>query len=775
MTFGDSQKWRASRVLLTLLFAFLINLKAADGPAFHPGRILIISKAGKADDAAKFHKQKGRRVAKKFATIKNLEVIDLAAGEDVLATAKEYLDSGLVESAEPDYLLYKSVIPDDPSYVEGLLWHLNRPGVLDADINAPEGWEIRHEATNIVVAILDSGMRMTHEDLAPNLWTNPKEIPGNGIDDDGDGYVDDVHGLNSITGTGDPTDDDGHGTHVAGILGAAGDNGKGITGVAWRVQLMPLKFINSFGEGFTSDGVECMNYAIAHGAQVINASFGSPNFSTAMQVAIFAARDAGIVFVAAAGNESVNNDLQPSYPANYGLDNVISVAATSQLDALEDYSNFGASSVDIAAPGTLIYSCGHTNDAQYVYMSGTSMATPIVSGVVALIRAQWPNETPSQIRQRLIATADPLPSLAGKCVSGGKVNLQRALSPFVSAVFSQSIAAGTAPLTVAFTNKSIGQIGGYSWNFGDGSPISNETNPTHVFNGDGNFTVTLTVTATNGVISSATRQVSAEPTYSFKTASFEWIDPTNMTRFSLADNGVSGAQDLPFAFNFYGAARTQIYIGANGLLGFDPSNMGTTTHSDIPSATAPNGLILPYWDNLNPASSGGVYAGVVGQAPNRRYVVSWVGVTRNTSADKMTFQAALGEDGAIQFNYLEVNPASARGGGLRASIGIEDFTGLVGTKYCVDGAPNTVTNSQSIVFNPIGGAAVIQFSAPTYNKGVFQVEVPGAIGRTFVLEASANLVDWQEAARGVIDATGLVRFTDGGAGSGNRFFRAQVQ
>ena len=774
MTFGVSH-WR-KRLLVLIAFAlFGVGFAAEAPPRFAPGRVLIIPKAGKAADAANLHKQKGRQVAKRFPAFKNLEIVDLPAGQDVLATVKEYLDSGLVETAEPDYLLHESATPDDPHYFDGKQWHLNgiSSPLSDPDINAPEGWEIRHDATNIIVAIIDSGMRMTHEDLAPNLWTNTKEIPGNGIDDDGDGYIDDVHGISSIDGTGDANDDDGHGTHVAGIIGAVGNNGVGIAGVAWKVQLMPLKFITN-GFGATSRAVECVNYAIKHGANVINASFGSPDSSTTLQTALAAARSSGIVVVAAAGNERENNDIVPSYPANFTLDNVISVCATSSLDIFEaTYSNFGATSVDIGAPGTQIYSCGIASDTDYVYMSGTSMATPIVAGVVALVKAQFPNESPSQIRQRLIATADPRASLLGKCVSGGKVNLQRALSPFVSAAFTQSATAGAFPLTVQFTNQSIGDIAIYHWDFGDGS-TSTETNAAHIFASDGNYTVTLTVTGTNGATSTTTRQISAEPSYTAQSVAYEWIDPTGMTPFTLADNGVTGAQDLPFEFNFFGQAKSQIYIGANGLLGFDSTNMSTTSNSDIPTAASPNGTILPYWDNLNPASAGAVYAGVVGQAPNRRFVVSWVGVVRNSTADKMTFQAILNEStGLIQFNYLEVAPASTRGGGLRATIGVEDPAGVQATKYCYNGVPNKVANQQSILLVP-NGKLSFRFRAITMANGNFSFEMPGVAGQKFLIESSDDLVNWAEALTGTIGDTGVIPFTNTGSTEGQKFFRARI-
>ncbi len=745
---------------------------------FHPHRILIVPKAAKGGDTAKMHKQKGRKVLKRFEGMKNLEIVELPAGEDVLTAVEEYNASGAVEFAEPDYILHASLTPDDPRFLSGSQYGLNSvvlPGAADPDINAPEGWEIRHDAPDIIVAIVDSGLRLTHEDLAPNLWTNPSEIPDNGIDDDGDGYIDDVHGINSITGSGSPVDDVGHGTHVAGIIGAAGNNGKGITGVAWKVQLMPLKFIGSSGDGLTSDAIECINYAWRHGASVINASFGNTSFSSSMQTAILSARNAGVILVAAAGNENTNNDLVPSYPANYTLDNVVSVAATTSSDVLDtSYSNYGATTVDLGAPGTGILSCGYDSNSSYVLMSGTSMATPVVVGVIALMRAQFPNASHTEIIQRLLATVDPVPTLTGKSVSGGRVNLQKALSPFVHASFTSSVLAGTVPLTVNFTNISFGEIASFSWNFGDGSPVSTELKPTHVYAFEGSYTVTLTVVGLNGIISTYTQTVNVVPTYNYSVVDYVWIDPTSMRRLFMADNGVSSAEALPFAFKFYGQTQTEIYVGANGLLGFDPANMSTTSNTDLPTAASPNGTILPYWDNLNPASVGAIYIGAVGQAPNRQFVVSWVGVTRNSSTDTITFQAVLQETGEIRFNYQEVRPASSRGGGLRATVGVEDPSGLVATKYCYNGAPNRVSNSQSILFS-VKEQQPARFKSSSIANGVFHLELDSITGLTFIIESSGDLHSWTEVKRGIVGADGIIPFTEAAAPDGNHFFRAQVQ
>ena len=769
MTFGQLSVLRSARTLFVFVFAAVFIspfASAAERPAFRGDRLLIVPKADKAADASQFHQKKGRQVTKRFSKVKNVEVVKLRPDEDVLAAAEEYKASGLVESAEPDYYFHKLAAPNDPFFSEGKLAHLN-------NVKAAAGWDTRHDASGIIVAILDTGARITHEDLVPNLWRNEKEIPGNNIDDDGNGFVDDLHGINSITGSGDPSDDDGHGTHVAGIIGASGNNGKGVSGVAWNVQLMPLKFIDAEGNGAASDTIECINYAIANGAHVINASFGTTNFLSAVQVALSSARAAGITVVAAAGNETVNNDALPSYPAGYGLDNIISVAATGKDDSLEFYSNYGATSVDLAAPGRELWSCGNSNDVDYAQLSGTSMAAPVVSGVIALLKAQFPDDAPAKLRERVVATVDPLPALTGKMVSGGRVNLQKAFLPYVGAAFTPSVSAGAVPLSVTFTNESVGEGASYSWSFGDGS-VSTDVNPAHVFNSDGVFTVTLTVTGQSGTTSTTTRQIAVEANYTFKAVDYEWIDPTAMTQFTLGDNGVTGAQDLPFTFHFFGQPRTRIYIGANGLLGFDSQGMNLSTISDIPTTVFPNGVILPYWDNLNPASAGTVHAGVVGTAPNRRFVVSWVGVTRNTSFDRMTFQAVLNEgSGEIQFNYLEVNPNSTRGGGARATIGLEAPSGTLAARYCFNGAPNRVTNQQSILFSPTGRQSV-RFRGLNMTAGVFSLEIPGQPGQTFVIEGSTNLRDWSEAHRGVVGATGSVPYVDVGAAQGNRFFRARL-
>jgi len=398
---------------------------AATLPKYRADRLLILPKPGLNLAAlASFHSEQQAEVLAKFEGIGGLQVIRLPTGSVVPSCIAKYEQSGLVAFAEPDYEGQLAAIPNDPKFVDGTLWGLNNNGqnggLVDADIDAPEGWDVLNSASNIVVAVLDTGMRYTHEDLAANMWLNP---------------MDGGHGWNALTGTNNPYDSGvpmstSHGTLVAGILGAVGNNGKGVAGLAWKVQLMACQaFTNSNGVGAISDVVTCLDYARTNGARIINASWGFSPDSLALSEAIASARNAGIIIVAAAGNRTNNIDVNPTYPASYTFDNIVSVAYTTRTDALGAASNFGATNVDLAAPGEQIYSTFVATDNFYAANSGTSFAAPYVSGVCALMLAKYPAETHQQIIARVLAATDPLPALAGKCVTGGRLNLRKALSP----------------------------------------------------------------------------------------------------------------------------------------------------------------------------------------------------------------------------------------------------------------------------------------------------------------------------------------------------------
>lgn len=328
-------------------------------------------------------------------------------------TCRDLIRAGIAQECSPNFeVTASSVVPSDPRFND--LWGLSSA----LGIDAPRAWELSTGDSNAVVAVLDTGVDYTHEDLAANMWTNPQEVASNGIDDDGNGYVDDVYGINAITGAaapGNPMDDHFHGTHVAGTIGARGDNGIGVVGVNQQVKIMALKFLSSSGSGALGDAIRALNYLIDMklrgdvNVRVVNNSWGGSGYSAPMRIAIERARDAGIIFVAAAGNANSDNDVLPTYPAGYDVNNVVSVLALTSAQERAGYSNFGAYTVHIAAPGSSVLSTVPGNG--YATYSGTSMATPHVSGALALLMAYQPTLTNAQAILRMYESGRELAGL----------------------------------------------------------------------------------------------------------------------------------------------------------------------------------------------------------------------------------------------------------------------------------------------------------------------------------------------------------------------------
>jgi subtilisin family serine protease len=339
-------------------------------------------------------------------------VVALGQGVDPRAALKQLQGDPGVVYAEADGTIHVDAVPDDPGFVQQ--WGL-------AAINAPSAWNVTTGSPSVVIALIDSGVDMTNPDIAPKVWNNPVPTV--------DGYLNDYHGWNFINDTANVQDNNGHGTHVAGIMAAASNNAYGVAGVDWGAQIMPLKTIDAYGNGSVDAAVSAIYYAVAHGAKVINASWSGPTADLALENAISYANTRGVVFVAAAGNESVNNDIIPSYPANYDtlLPNVLSVAAVDQAGNLADFSNYGASTVSLGAPGVDILSTYLSIAGGFTTLSGTSMATPFVTGVVALLAGEHPEYSAAQLVQRILATVTPEPGLRGLTVSGGMVNAAAAL------------------------------------------------------------------------------------------------------------------------------------------------------------------------------------------------------------------------------------------------------------------------------------------------------------------------------------------------------------
>jgi thermitase len=391
------------------------------------------------------------RIEDEIEAVKGLVSIDDLDNADAQKVAEQYSQmSDLVLYAEPNFeiklddpaqtpapsdLLQRErepndVLPNDPMFNEQ--WALSNSGQnggkANADVAALKAWLKTQGSSKIVVGVLDTGVDYTHLDLVSNIWFRPDNVPQ--YKDDELGTFNDERGFDAADNNSDPMDDNGHGTHCAGIIGAEGDNSEGISGINWKVQIMPLKFLGRGGFGTTKDAIESINYAIDRkrngvNLRIISASWGSTAYSKALEDTIRAAGEEGILFIAAAGNNGSSNDKTPHYPSNYDLPNVISVAALDRNDQLASFSNFGVKTVHIAAPGKDILSTWLNDD--YREASGTSMATPYVSGVAALILANEPNLSVEKLRERLLKSVDKLDSLNGKIESGGRVNAAKAL------------------------------------------------------------------------------------------------------------------------------------------------------------------------------------------------------------------------------------------------------------------------------------------------------------------------------------------------------------
>ncbi len=342
-----------------------------------------------------------------------------------------------VEYAEPNLIYHLVGSPNDVQY--GQLWGMNNtgqpikdskgveiPGVAGIDIGAEKAWEITTGSKDVIVAVIDTGVGRNIEDIKDNMWVNEAELKGKaGTDDDKNGFVDDIYGMDFANNDSDPMDDHGHGSHVSGTIGARGDNALDVAGVTWNVRIMALKFLSASGSGSLEGAIKAIDYATNKGANVMSNSWGGGGFSQALMDAITRAKDKGILFVAAAGNAGQNNDNTPTYPASYKVDNILTVAAVDNKGSLASFSCFGVNSVHVGAPGVNVIS---TTPSGLQVWNGTSMATPHVSGVAALLKAKFPEMKAADLKERIISTAKPLPALRGKVSSAGMVNAYLALT-----------------------------------------------------------------------------------------------------------------------------------------------------------------------------------------------------------------------------------------------------------------------------------------------------------------------------------------------------------
>jgi RHS repeat-associated protein len=372
---------------------------------------------------------KGARLKGSLRGGSGVDRVQVEGDDDLTSAAARLRSLPEVEAVEPNFLVTNSqATPDDPRFAEQ--WALKNTGqaggAAGSDVGAASAWQETTGSTATAVAVLDSGVDFSHPDLTDNLWVNPGEVAGNGLDDDGDGLVDDAYGWNFVYDTNDVGDEQGHGTSVAGIIAAEGNNRVGVSGVMWRASLMSLKVLDSTGTGDVATAVEAIDYAVAHGAQVVNCSWGTDADSSFLREAIERAGRKGVVVVTSAGNNARSIDSAPYYPASYDLTNVISVAATDGFDNLASFSDWGAQRVAVAAPGVDVLTTQQGGD--YRVVSGTSAAAPFVSGIAGLIKTLRPNMPASQVRAAIVGGARQAAALSGQVASGGVADAAGALA-----------------------------------------------------------------------------------------------------------------------------------------------------------------------------------------------------------------------------------------------------------------------------------------------------------------------------------------------------------
>ena len=693
------------------------------------------------------------------------------AAEDTMAAIAALKKQPDVLYAEPNYLLHLDVTPNDPRFTSGELFGLTK-------IGAPTAWNTTTGSSAVVVGVIDEGIDKNHQDLGTNIWTNPAEIAANGIDDDGNGFIDDVNGYNFAGNTGTiPAEN--HATHVAGTIGAVGNNNTGVVGVNWQVSLMSLRFIDG-SAGSTANAIRACNYSKqmhdlwistngAKGANVriLNNSYGGGGFSQSFLDTINSLNQSGILFVAAAGNApdapEPDNDLVPHYPSSYDAPNVIGVAATDSNDALASFSHFGATSVHIGAPGVGILSTTANNT--YSFFNGTSMATPHVAGAAALLLAANPNLTVTQLRSLLIFNGDPVASLSGKTITGRRLSIANSMQtlagndvtpPGTPTNFHLNSQNGRA-LNVGWTDSgddgAVGQAALYELTFTDatsGTVIllkrvipaasgvteavavklpyrhTSGTLTLRVFDNSGNEGVPATTSVSVSLIE-------GDP-YLTSLGSSAALSTGGTPLALIGDDKLKLNFALPFAFPFFGQNFSTVNISTNGNLFFSPPpTRPNGDANDVPSSSigiTKFKMISGLWDDLrtdsvDPVNSPctGCDVFVVNPDPSR-IIFRWQGVTfgDETIATQfpVNFEIELRSNGTILTRY-GAGQSAPTNTGLFPVVGISggEPEAYVIPSHTSEQVSTSLTNAQEVTFLPRANAVLsnVQLSAAQFNVG----------------------------------------------------------
>jgi uncharacterized repeat protein (TIGR01451 family) len=762
-------------VAVALGLSLLLSLSAQgqkESPVslFVPGELLVRFKTDLSKNAVtQVHMAVGANVIREFKVVPNLQRVRLPAKIGVPEAVKFYKKNPNVLYAEPNYIRRATqqalLTPNDAQFSQ--LWALHNVGQTggtpDADMDAPEAWELSTGSSTVVVAVIDTGVDYNHPDLSANMWRNALDCNSNNIDDDGNGYRDDCYGIDTANGDSNPIDDNDHGTHVAGTIGARGNNSAGVVGVNWNVQIMACKFLSANGSGSDADAIECLEYVKTmkeRGVNIVatNNSWGGGGFSQALYDAIAAQMDAGILFIAAAGNESADNDTTESYPANYDLPNIISVAATTHTDSVASFSNFGRHTVHVGAPGSSIRSTTRNNS--YSTFSGTSMATPHVTGLAALLKAYNPSLDWIAIRNLIFSSGDSKPALADKTITGRRINAYQALACTdapLFAVLKPSATVGGAPVTIAVLNINCASPAGpLSVTITPGGAVvtlaDNGVAPDLAAN-DGIYSGTwtpadlcalgaYTLDFSNG--QSLTVQVGGTAgSYSCSSAALSWRTITG-TNLNLGDDTVATVSS-PFPIRFGAASYTNLRVGANGAISFHQTTIPYTNRA-LPTSSFTT-LVAPFWDDLYATGANNVYWEVLGSAPSRELVIEWRDVRHyqcsGNSSATVRFQVVFFENSnSVLFNYLD----TVFGG----SCAMQDRGGSATIGLQVSGSDATQVGLNAPVLSDNSALLWSTAAGPTADLAVTKTDSPDpvAVGSTLTYTVSVTN-------NGPADATGV--------------------
>jgi subtilisin family serine protease len=688
-----------------------------------PGQLVVRFRHGVGKAAIQAdHALVGAAVLKEFRFVENLQLVRLPAGISIKQAARYYRARPDVLYAEPNYIRHaeqEPLTPNDPRYPE--MWDLHNTGqsggTPGADIHASEAWGLVTGSSTVVVAVIDTGIDYTHEDLAANVWSSSNSyrvaLPGRTVT-----CAAGTHGFNAITMTCDPKDDNGHGTHVSGTIGARGDNGIGVVGINWQVQVMACKFLDAGGGGTTSDLITCLEYLALmkdNGVNLVatNNSYGGAGYSQAEKDATDAHRQRGILFIAAAGNASFNNDVGSFYPANYDLPHMISVAATGSNDALADFSNFGRHTVHLGAPGVEILSTvpGSLFGDPYLSASGTSMASPHVVGVAALLKVQDPTRDWKAIKNLILAGGDSIPSLSNT-IAQKRLNAYGAVTCSNSVLQSRlqpsdadAYVWGGDSLTFSVLNIDCAAPNGPVEVSVDGGPetiplLDDGVGPDLEANDGiyvgqrqwftsevGDHTLTF---PNNDIVTVHVIPPLASYAYSIGVP-FAYRDITG-TDLHLRDDD-SATIRPPFPIQFGGASFPTLNVNSNGNVTFFGPFIDWA-NTPLPATDAAT-LVAPFWDDFYAFGGGSVHWDVTGTVPNRELVIEWrdtfamVCMWSELPRDYATFQIVFFESSSdILFNYADVilgsydplDPFRGCGeevnGGASATIGVQSMSSL---------------------------------------------------------------------------------------------------